>query len=234
MILRIMKNIYIYITNQMEHSLDIFLNLRDNFDLEKMKKINITYNFEKNKYFITDGVHRLSILLYKKLINDNVPINFLDIKYDDKSINHIEKLLLMTKNIQNHNGWNNKRCEYGYHSFNIFNINLIGQRSSITRLEILKNYVDFKDKNILDFGCNSGGMLLHLFDIKNGIGIDFDENCVKTATSINNILNFNTNIKFIQKDLDDHKLELDTEIEIDIVFLFSVGSWIKNWKYIYL
>ena len=67
-------------TNQKGHNLDTFLNLKNNFDINKMKKIKVKYNFEKNKYFVIDGVHRLSILLYKNIINDNVPIKYLDIQ----------------------------------------------------------------------------------------------------------------------------------------------------------
>ena len=74
---------YIYTTNQKEHSVDIFLNLKRDFDVNKMKKIKVLYNFEKNKYFIQDGVHRLSILLYKKIISDSVPIKYLDIQQNN-------------------------------------------------------------------------------------------------------------------------------------------------------
>ena len=72
---------YIKTTSQKEHSLKSFLNLWDNFDLNKMDKIKVVYNFEKNRYFIKDGVHRLSILLYKKLIINNcIPIKYMDIE----------------------------------------------------------------------------------------------------------------------------------------------------------
>lgn len=74
---------YIITTNQKEHSVKNFLNLKNNFNLNSMKKIKILYNFEKNKYFIEDGVHRLSLLLYKKMINDKVPIKYLNIKQNN-------------------------------------------------------------------------------------------------------------------------------------------------------
>jgi hypothetical protein len=226
---------YITITNQKEHSLKNFLNLKNDFDLSNMEKIKVLYNFNKNKYFIQDGVHRLSILLYKKIINDTVPIKYLDINYDSKTIEFIKKGLLNSKDLTHYNGWNNKRGDYGYHSFDIFNISLQGQRVPKERLEILRNNVEFTNKNIVDFGCNTGGMLLHIFELSNGIGIDYDKNCIKIANDIHNILKFNNNINFFQIDLNNPELNLDSviNIKIDIVFLFSIGSWINNWKYIY-
>jgi len=78
---------YIKTTNQKEHSVDIFLNLKNNFDLNKMEKIKLEYNLKTNKYFVTDGVHRLSILLYKNIINDNIPIKYLDIQLNIDNYN---------------------------------------------------------------------------------------------------------------------------------------------------
>ena len=74
---------YIYTTNQEEHSVENFLSLKRDFDVNKMKNIIVLYNFEKKRYFIEDGVHRLSILLYKKLINHKVPIKYLDIRQNN-------------------------------------------------------------------------------------------------------------------------------------------------------
>jgi hypothetical protein len=227
--------LYIEMTDQKEHSVDKFLNLKNNFDINKMEKICVEYFFDKNKYFVTNGVHRLSILLFKQIITDSIPIKYLEIKYDSKTIDFIKEGLLNSKDLTHYNGWNNKRGEYGYHSFDIFNIKLQGQRVPQKRLEILRRNVDFTNKNIVDFGCNTGGMLLHIFELSNGIGIDYDKNCIKIANDIHKILKFNNDISFLQMDLNNTELNLDSVIhmKIDIIFLFSIGSWIKNWKYIY-
>ena len=71
---------FIKTTNQKEHSVNNFLKLKENFDIKKMEKIKIIYNFGKNKYFIEDGVHRFSLLLFNNIITDNIPIKYLDIK----------------------------------------------------------------------------------------------------------------------------------------------------------
>ena len=79
----LITNNYINTTNQKEHSVENFLNLKRDFDVNKMKKIQVLYNLKKNKYFIREGVHRLSILLYKKIINNFVPIKYLDINQNN-------------------------------------------------------------------------------------------------------------------------------------------------------
>lgn len=70
---------YIKTTEQQDHSVEIFKNLYENFDINKMKKIRVIYNYQHNKYIIHDGLHRLSILLFKNLINDYVPTQCLEI-----------------------------------------------------------------------------------------------------------------------------------------------------------
>lgn len=62
-------------TNQKEHSLDSFLQLKNNFSvdalLEQNNKIILEYQSILNKYVVTDGVHRLSILLYNGITELN-------------------------------------------------------------------------------------------------------------------------------------------------------------------
>ena len=67
-------------TNQPEHSLEIFKKLIETFDIQKIEKIKLIYNKEINKYIITDGVHRISIILFKKIFPDNkIPLKYLNI-----------------------------------------------------------------------------------------------------------------------------------------------------------
>lgn len=223
---------YVNDTNQNEHSVNNYKQLINNFDINKMDRIQIKYNYKLNKYIIHDGVHRLCILLHKKMINNTIPIKYLDIEYDNKTINNIKQKLNNTTLKVYNNGWYN-RTNYGYHSFNIFNINISGQRNPIERLKIIKQYVNFNNKTVLDFGCNSGGMLLHLYDIKQGIGYDFNEDCIHAANYIKNILDYNNNLSFYVKDLNDINFNEIEDINIDILFLLALGSWIKNWRQLY-
>lgn len=66
-------------TNQVEHSVEIFKNLIKNFDINKMEPLKIFYNNKIGKYIVFDGVHRLSILLFKNLIKDEIPLKYLNI-----------------------------------------------------------------------------------------------------------------------------------------------------------
>lgn len=71
---------YIKYTNQKEHSLNIFLDLIKNFDINKINKIYIYYVFNTNKYVIADGLHRLSIILFNNIFKEEIPLKYLKIK----------------------------------------------------------------------------------------------------------------------------------------------------------
>jgi len=65
---------------QPEHSAHTFKELLNSFSLEKMDKIKIKYDGNIKKYIIVDGVHRLSILVFKDLLeNNNIPSKYLEI-----------------------------------------------------------------------------------------------------------------------------------------------------------
>lgn len=72
-------NNYISLTRQLEHSVDTFKNLLKNFDIEKMKPIKLVFNSNIKKYVVQDGVHRLCILLYKKIYTNEIPIEKINI-----------------------------------------------------------------------------------------------------------------------------------------------------------
>jgi hypothetical protein len=72
-------------TQQKEHSEDVFKNLIEDFDFEKLKeeKNKITILWDKNlrKFLIEDGSHRMAIIKYKKLDKEGVlPLEIFKIK----------------------------------------------------------------------------------------------------------------------------------------------------------
>ena len=72
---------YIKNTNQKDHNLRTFMRLQNNFNLKKIKPISIKFNNRLDKYIVSDGCHRLSILVYKKYFHENnIPKEFLKIK----------------------------------------------------------------------------------------------------------------------------------------------------------
>lgn len=101
-----------------------------------------------------------------------------------------------------------------------------GGRDPFTRLNLLP--LDFKNKTVIDLGCNCGGMLFALSDkIKKGIGYEINEEAVNNANTIKE--NFNIkNLDFFVKDLE--KLETIEPIDIDIMFMLSISRWVRTWK----
>jgi len=160
----------------------------------------------------------------------------MEFKYSDEIINTIKKNLSNTTKESHYNGWNN-RTTYGYHSFKINNIDLLGQRRPWIRLNKMKEYYDFKDKTLIDFGCNTGGMIFHLPELKNAFGLDFNKECIDSCNYISSIIQNNTNYTFIKQDLNNFDfnmfLKKSSITKVDIIFLLSLGSWIKEWKQLY-
>lgn len=133
-----------------------------------------------------------------------------------------------------YNAWHN-RTQYGYHSYNIDEISIPGQRNPKMRIDSISKHISFNDKKVVDFGCNVGAMLHHLKDIDRGLGLDYDENCIIAANNISKILKIN-NLEYITHDFDKNTYkELKNKITFkpDIIFILSLGSWIKSWKQLY-
>lgn len=147
----------------------------------------------------------------------------------------IKKELESTTGYSHYNGWDNNRCPYGYHSYTMDHIDIKGQRDTLKRVELFRQHVDFKDKTVVDFGCNVGAVMHHLHEIKSGVGLDFDEKCVDAGNRISALLG-KDNIRLIQCDLDKESMVSIAQkipASADIALLLSIGSWVKNWKAIY-
>lgn len=147
----------------------------------------------------------------------------------------IKSQLRSTQGKRLYNGWDNNRTLYGYHSYNIDDINIIGQRNPKARLDEFRKHIDFCGKKVLDIGCNVGAMIHHLHEIEEGIGLDFDERCISAANNISQILD-QTNTKFLVHDCDKESYDILNEkisFKPDVIFLLSLGSWIKSWKQLY-
>lgn len=224
-------NEYINSWKQEEHSIVNFKNLQSTFSLDKLNKIDIFH--DGTHYVVNDGVHRLAILYTLYGPKFEIPIVNLNIVYNDKTINDIGLALKSTTELIHYNGWNNKRKEHGYHSFSIFNIKFTGQRNPVERLNKFRKFYDFTGKYVMDIGSNSGGMLFHLFEASKCLGVDYDEKCIATSEYIKNKLLFYNNYNFVKKDLQKDDISDLFYEKPDVVFLLSMGSWLKNWKDIY-
>jgi len=146
-------------------------------------------------------------------------------------INELKK----TRGYENYNGWSNKKTEFGYHSFNIDEIQIQGQRNPKQRIDAISKHINFDNKVVADIASNVGGMLFHLKNIKKGIGFDFDPNVIEAATNICDILG-RPNLTFKQFDFDRQDFEIfkkELTVIPDVVFFLAIAKWIKNWKIIY-
>jgi predicted RNA methylase len=217
---------------QTERSAENFRNLYNTFDVLKLEKIVVHQLLMYNKFIVFAGNHRLSILKYTELFKEGIPIELLEVVTSSLLSEHIDSLLRKTRTNRLENGWDNRRTQYGYHSFRFFNLYFTAQRNPLQRLEKMKNHVSFFNKKVLDLGCNSGGMLLHLPEIKHGIGVDIDNNCLNAAREIADRFNYTAKYEFIQCDLNEFDIThfCKTTFQPDIVFLLSLGSWIRNIK----
>ena len=222
---------YVTTANQKEHSVANFKQLITEWDPTKMGPIELTY--DGVDFFITDGVHRISILYLLNGEKAILPLHMCSITYSPSIIKEIDSALKLTTKTSHYNGWSNGRREHGYHSFSIYNIKFVGQRDPANRIAKMQKFYDFTNKSVLDLGCNTGGLLFHLFGIQKGVGVDFDETCIAAAKVIQNRLGLYPHLSFIQRDLQKEDTADLFSQKYDVTFLLSMGSWVKNWKILY-
>ena len=239
---------YIFYNNEINHSLLNFQNLYKNFDESLLEQFPINVKFFKNKLVVIDGLHRLTCFItlnpnlksipkkYVRIINGKVSEdNQINLKSYENTI-----LKKARKNIGKifYNGWKkNSTFQIGYHSLNCFNLNLIGQRDCYKRINEISKVFDLDNLNILDIGCNIGGMLWHIDNPGQMIGVDYDSNAINVAKTIKKLLlsqdtELAARYNFYRYDLNNlynlQKIVNKINYNIDVIFLFSMGSWLDN------
>ena len=229
---------YITESAQPEHSVSNFRSLQNNFDVDQLKKerIEVYWHSLLEKYVVYDGCHRISILR-RMYDSDEFPDEYVLIVSEEehKKANQIQAVLSSCVGRTHYNGWSN-RTKNGYHSYDIDGVHVAGQRNPKKRVDNFRRHYNFRGKTVLDVGCNVGGMIHHLSEIKLGIGVDYDSSCISAANQISSILQ-RTNTHFYTHDCDRDRYDdlfenLVTEVP-DAIFLLSVGSWIESWMELY-
>lgn len=225
---------YLDATKQVScHSVDTFKALTETLDTAKMPPIELNLYEHTDYYWVQDGIHRLCILLQRGITH--IPLKYLSVTVFEKAQEQIREALRTTVGKTHYNGWNN-RLECGYHSFDLFSMHIQGQRNPAKRLERIRPAYDFTGKRILDLGCNTGGMLLHIPEAAAGLGVDYDANCLRAAETIRDKFQFSSSLQFYQADL--NRLSVPTllsalDYDPDITFLLSIGSWVQTWRTLY-
>ncbi len=247
-------NEYIQVTDQKDNSEQQFKELYNSFSLESMKPVEAIASPSFDFFYIVDGVHRLSIAKFKGLFGDTIPLKYIHVTFSKtflrvtqqspmhqpvlqgrKAWDPLLDVLRATVAKPKYNGWTNQ-TQFGYHSFDIYDFHVRGQRNPLKRFEKIKKHVQLAGKVVLDLGCNTGGMLLHIPEVKTGIGVDYDADCIAAANLMKRKFNFAADFRFFQKDLNElNILEFCKEqgVEPDCIFLLSLGSWVKEWPTLY-
>lgn len=223
---------YVGTCGQVEHTPVKFKALIKNWKDELMEPIELTIDrYEKDNLVVQNGVHRLSIY-YAKYGLKQMPWSHFQLTFSPEIINEITAALIRTTKRALSNGWANGNTTFGYHSFDIFNFKIVGQRSPVERITAMMRHIDFDGKTVYDFGCNTGGMLFHLPGIVSGVGFELDETCIDAANLIKNKTLLFDHLQFIKTDL--NTINLEEVIPADICFLLSLGSWVRDWRKLYL
>ena len=153
-------------------------------------------------------------------------------KYEDELL----QLLRGTVEKTQYNAWRNSgKLQSGYHSYNTFGLDLQGQRNCSIRINNIMKHYSFKNKTVLDVGCNTGGMTFHIPEIKHGYGFDYDKNCIAFAKKLGELVDKNK-YTFNVFDFDKRDLADINKIitrKVDTIILCSLGSWVKKWRDLY-
>lgn len=120
-------------------------------------------------------------------------------------------------------------------------MNISGQRNNKKRIKEINKHITFENKKIIDFGCNTGGLSFHIKNPDFILGVDFDKQSIKACKFIHKLLikqdpSLKERYKFLCKDLNNENFNyIDTYLPgtADVIFLMSLGSWIKNWRNLY-
>lgn len=148
-----------------------------------------------------------------------------------------ERLLRQVQNVLNYTKTSQSvysAMEYpaGYHTIEVNGQRVAGQRDPSKRLALVP--FDFRDKTVLDLGCNQGGMIHQLAGVvKWAVGIDYDPHMINAANRIRCAMRAE-NTSFYVLDLQKEPLSLITDFmpdpRADICFLLSVCMWLENWR----
>lgn len=120
----------------------------------------------------------------------------------------------------------------GYHHVKIKTTELIGRRNPKARLDTIG--YDFKDKVVLDIGCNQGAMVFALAStVKQAIGLDYEGKVINVCNVIKKLNGYrNLDFYVFDIDTDPHQNILDfiPESGVDVVFLLAVCKHVKKWR----
>ena len=146
----------------------------------------------------------------------------------------IEKTLnVLRYTKESEKAYNAKHADAGYHAIKLNGEVFGGQRDCFKRFEFINKEINFSELNILDIGCNVGGMLYPIsHKINSGIGIDCEYKNINACNRVRSLENYE-NLHFYVFDLEKEDFDFMKNFlkeDIDVIFLFSICLWVKNWR----
>lgn len=118
-----------------------------------------------------------------------------------------------------------------YYSLDIDGYHFPGERPWIDRWEILKNITDYREKRILELGCNLGLLSCYLLKeegVKSSLAVDHDPMILEAAKKVAKA--FCVSLDYLQSNFDSMEHWEATLIgyKPDIVFALSVLNWVED------
>ena len=101
-----------------------------------------------------------------------------------------------------------------------------GSRNPLERIQAMP--IDFKDKTLLDLGCNCGGTMFAVADqIKQGWGCDINPDAISFANNLAKEHNID-NVSFSVADL--NNLQKYNLPKTEILFALAIAKWVPTWR----
>ncbi len=115
-----------------------------------------------------------------------------------------------------------------YYSLNLAGCHFPGERPWVLRWHAISKRVDFRDKRVLELGCNLG--MFSAFARRSGarecVGVDHDCEIIEGARLVSEA--FHVHNEFYQMDFDADEIWEDRLRGFDLVIALSVVNWLSN------
>jgi acetyltransferase-like isoleucine patch superfamily enzyme/predicted RNA methylase len=124
--------------------------------------------------------------------------------------------------------------KYIYSTFDLKHLSVdkkSGQRNIKKRIQEFGIHLnDIKNKNVLDIGSNIGGILCEITKMKpkSALGLEYDNEKVIISNRISRLNNLDSQLNFIQKDVESDDFIQNFKKEYEVVFCLAVIEHLKN------
>jgi len=118
-----------------------------------------------------------------------------------------------------------------YYSFEHEGVRFPGERSWSDRWSVLQKITDYRNKRILELGCNMALLSTHLLKVskaEDALCIDLDKRILQAATLVSSALGVKPNFRQQNLDSPDNWEDEFANFKPDIVFALNVLNWVED------